>query len=199
MHRKILLAEDHAFMRRSIRLICGSEGIGDLEEVATNRDLIGVLKKGQYTHLILDLTLADGPAMGVLREITRLYPDLRVLVYSSQPSSVHSESFKRQYGIEYISKEEDEDETIELLLDFLKNTTGKIRKRRRPANNPFADLTDREKQVTQYLLTGQSFEAIGEKLGIAASMVRVTKKNILGKTKAKDLLGLKDLAVFYKL
>ena len=199
MRRKILLAEDHAFVRRSIRLICGSENIGDLEEVATNRDLMGALKRGQYTHLILDLTLADGPAMAVLREIKKQYRGLRVLVYSSQPTSMHGEAFKRQYGFDYISKDQNEDETIDLLLDFLSNTEANSRKRQRPAKNPFAELTEREKQVLQYLLSGASPKAIGEKLSITTSTVGVTKKNILKKTKTRDLLDLKDLAGFYKL
>lgn len=204
MHRKILIAEDHALLRRSIKAICNSEHIGNLDEVETCQALLKALKKGNYTHLILDLTLGDGNSLALLDGIFQQYSSLKVLIYSSQPSRLYGEKLNLRYGIRYISKAENEPETVQQLLSFLNGspTSSDTPSGQRSTDQgpmPFAELGFREKQVLQYLLRGWSPRKIAEKLNISSTTVRVQKMSILKKTNTQNLLELKELANLYNL
>ncbi|MDO6433307.1 LuxR C-terminal-related transcriptional regulator [Flavitalea sp. BT771] len=199
MERRILMAEDHALLRWSIKAICSREGIPHLDEVQTCRELMQALNSVDYTHLIMDITLGDGNALTLLPGIFEEFLTLKVLVYSSQPARLYDEFLWQRYGVQYISKAEQETETIQKLLAFLKGTEVNQRESTDPEVTPFSGLTFKEKQVLQYLLKGWAPARIAGTLKTKASTVRVQKKSILEKTKTKNLLELKDLANLHKL
>jgi len=199
MLRRILIAEDHSLIRSSIQTIFLTEGITEMDEVQTCRDLQKTLKLVQYTHLILDITLADGNSLGLLQNIFEEYPDLKVLVYSSQPSRIYDEFLRLRYGMRYICKTEGRPETVQKLLAFLKNTKLNIDQQADSGTTPFTELTLRELQVLSYLLEGLSPADISTKLGIDPVTVRVHKKGLLGKTNTKNILELRDLATLHHL
>jgi len=194
MYRQILIAEDHALLCRSIRTICAAEGIHNLEEVQTCKALLQVLKQKEYTHLILDITLADGNSLPLLPKIRKLYPTLKVLVYSSQPSRLYGEKLLSDFNTQYISKAEQEVETIQKLLAFLKNIAFPQSMSDNPGRMAFDELTLRQMEVLQYLIKGWESVRIASKLRIKASTVRVMKGQILEKTKAKNVVELTKLA-----
>ena len=194
MQKKILMAEDHPLLRRSIRAICDSVDLSELREVGTCRELVHELKRDTYTHLILDLTLADGNALDLLEDIFHNYCNLRILVYSSMPAGIYGASFRRQYGIQYISKSEPAPDTVQQLLDFLQNNRPAKARAFDAEHNSFSIVTQREMQILNYLLLGWSAQQIGDKLDISPATVRVQKKNILEKTKTANLIELKELA-----
>lgn len=199
MQRKILIAEDHSYMRRSIRAVCTIEGILQLDEVQTCRQLVQALKLGNYSHLIMDITLSDGNALGLLPDIFQQFLSLKVLVYSSQPERLYGEMLRLRYGVHYISKTEEEAETTQKLLAFINNVRVVSRQHARPGQTPFTSLSFREKQILQYLLRGWTPAKIAKKFNITAATVRVQKKSILEKTKTKNLLELKDLALLHQI
>lgn len=182
-------------LRRSIKAICESVGIGVLDEVDTRQELLTRLVKGRYTHLVLDLTLADGDVLQILRSICREYPSLQIMVFSSRPAFWYRELLKEEYAIHYyISKSEPEPETIRQLLDFLENKKPKKDTSSQSTKSPFSVLSAREKEVLTSLLLGSSSKQISEELDISPETVRGYKKRILEKMNAATILELKNLS-----
>src|ERR1700753_3569661 len=122
MPNKVLIAEDHPMTLKGIRLlveVCMNREL--VQDTATCRQLLKELSSGLYSHLILDIMLADGSALEVIPTIRNLYPELEIMVFSGQPSGLYKRALVR-YRIGYIlSKGMREKETLRLLRQFLHN------------------------------------------------------------------------------
>jgi DNA-binding NarL/FixJ family response regulator len=199
MLKKILFAEDHPLLRRSVKAICDALGVTELAEVESCNGLLKELKKGDYTHLILDLTLSDGSALQILPAIRNLYPRLRILVFSVQPA-FYGESLKRQYKVQYyVSKATPEPDAIRILKYFIENRIPMEQSTSTKEENPFSELSRREKEILHLLLMGLSPKEVAEELHMDAGHVRMTKHRIMEKTKASNIIELKELASIYKI
>lgn len=77
----ILLADDHAFVRRSLRALLDSTG--ELDVVGEAGDVAAALRQVQ-THepnvLVLDIGMPSGAILGVIRELRARAPDTAVVV-----------------------------------------------------------------------------------------------------------------------
>jgi DNA-binding NarL/FixJ family response regulator len=198
MGKKVLLADDHPILSRSIRTICSEVEDTQLEEVETCEKLIEQLKAGRYTHLILDLILADGSSLDVIDQIFQLYPQLRVLVYSSQPASLFAVPLRQKYGISYICKRHAATDTIRQLLAFVRNTSIPD-PRPTPEPSPFESLTFQELKILLYLLMDWDIKQIAKKMKVAEATIRWHKSNIHTKTGTEKISQLIELARIHKL
>src|SRR5579872_5380918 len=144
MQPQILLADDHSMIRKGLKLLLQLHlGFTQVSEVISCNELMKELAKKKYTHLVLDIILSDGSTLEILPNIQKLYPDLRIMVFSMQPAEVYGKAL-RQYGIEhYLPKTTPEDETIRLLSRFLLNEQITRDSVAYP-NNPFSALSPRE-------------------------------------------------------
>lgn len=198
MATKILIADDHPMVRRSIRLICKNKKIDLPDEIESCRELLRALKKEAYTHLILDLLLSDGSSLTLIPQIFDAYPNLKILVYSMQPEALHANTIWQKFGVQYLPKNEKEIETIKRITEFLLD-------QRPPApksmdqDNPFHRLSPREKDILPFLIEGYSTKDIADRFDIADNTVRTLKKRILDKTAARDVAALRKLAAYHKI
>ena len=80
---RILLADDHAVVRRGLRLVLDSEP--DLEVVAEAGDgaeAVEVALRDDVHLAVLDVTMPRMTGLQAAREITRRKPEMRVLILS---------------------------------------------------------------------------------------------------------------------
>jgi len=162
MSPEILIADDHSMIRKGLKLYMQLNiGYQDIHEVSSCNELMKELVKKKYTHLVLDIILSDGSTLEVIPNIRKVYPDLRILIFSMQPAEIYGEALK-QYGINfYLSKTAGEEEIIQVLQKFLKNELLVSR----PANsqhlvNPFSSLAPRELEILHYILKGTGTKEI---------------------------------------
>src|SRR5262249_42095135 len=134
----------------------------------------------------------------ILPNIRRLYPDMRVMVFSMQPAEVYGEALK-QYGIHYyLSKTTPEEDTIRLLRQFLHNEQP-VRDSAgiRHPNNPFSSLAPRELEILQYVLKGMGTKEIAMSLNVKMNTISTVKNRIFEKTMTANLKELLELATLY--
>ena len=195
---KILIADDHSMIRKGLKLdIKLSLGYDDVEEVSTCHELMKELVKKKFSHLILDIILADGSTLEVIPNIRRVYPNMHILIFSMQPAEIYGEALK-QYGINYyLSKTVGEEEMVKVLQKFLNNEIP-VRKTKIPhQDNPFQTLAPRELEVLHYLLRGTGTKEIAETLNLRMNTVSTMKTRIFEKTNVKNLIELTELATLY--
>jgi two-component system invasion response regulator UvrY len=200
MQPMILLADDHSMIRKGLKLLLQLHlGHGQVQEVTSCNELMKELIKKKYSHLLLDIILSDGNTMEVLPNIKRVYPNLKIMVFSMQPAEVYGEALK-QYGIfHYLSKTTPEEDTIQVLRQFLQNEQlprDVLNSRHSPAN-PFTALTIRELEVLHYLLKGIGTKEISETLNLKMNTVSTLKTRIFEKTDTANLKELLELAALY--
>ncbi|MDP4151797.1 MAG: response regulator transcription factor [Bacteroidota bacterium] len=199
MQPQILLADDHSMIRKGLKLLLQLHlGFTDIHEVPTCHDLMKELIKKKYSHLVLDIIFSDGSTLEILPNIRRLYPDMRIMVFSMQPAEVYGVALK-QYGIQYyLSKTTPEEDTIRLLRQFLHNEQP-VRDSAgiRHPNNPFSALAPRELEILHYVLKGMGTKEIAQSLNVKMNTISTVKNRIFEKTTTANLKELLELASLY--
>lgn len=196
---RIILADDHSMIRKGLKLYLQLNlGLTGVDEASTCSELMRELVKKKYTHLVLDIILTDGSTLEIIPNIRRVYPDLRIMVFSMQPPEIYAEALK-QYGItHYLSKTAGEEEIIQALKKFVQNEkTADSGAGFRHAGNPFTTLAPRELEILHYLLKGVGTKNIAETLNLKMSTVSTIKNRIFEKTNAGNLKELLELASLY--
>ncbi|MBK7374504.1 MAG: response regulator transcription factor [Ferruginibacter sp.] len=198
MQPKILIADDHSMIRKGLKLHMQlTLGYTDIHEVATCNDLMKELVKNKYTHLVLDIILSDGSTLEVIPNIRRVYPDLRILIFSMQPAEIYGEALK-QYGINhYMSKAIGEEEMIQELQKFLHNEEPVRRNNIQHHDNPFTSLAPRELEILHYILKGIGTKEIADTLNLKMNTISTIKTRIFEKTTAGNIKELMELATLY--
>ncbi len=198
MQPKILIADDHSMIRKGLKLHMQlTLGYSDIHEVATCNDLMKELVKNKYTHLVLDIILSDGSTLEVIPNIRRVYPDLRILIFSMQPAEIYGEALK-QYGINhYMSKAIGEEEMIQVLQKFLHNEEPVRRNNIQHHDNPFTTLAPRELEILHYILKGIGTKDIADTLNLKMNTISTIKNRIFEKTTAGNVKELMELATLY--
>lgn len=191
MDTKILIAEDHPMMRDSIERICKSIKCTDFEEVDSCDEVLDALQKGDYSHLILDLVLADGDILDRLSFICHTYRQLRIVIYSSLPSAFYRPFMWEEYGIVYLSKVDPAKDTMALIKQFLQNEPIRPKTSK---DNVFERLSPGEIRACHFLMSGISMKEIAREMKVADSTVRVLKLRILDKVGVRTIDELKRRA-----
>ncbi len=198
MQPDILIADDHSMIRKGLKLYMQLNlGYTDIEEAGNCSELMHALIKRKYSHLVLDIILSDGSTLEIIPNIRKLYPNLKILIFSMQPSEVYGEALK-QYGItNYLSKSVGEEEIIQTLQLFLHN---EVPARKAPLvqqENPFSTLAPRELEVLHYVLKGVGTKNIADTLNLKMNTISTIKNRIFEKTTAGNLRELIELATLY--
>jgi len=192
----ILVADDHIMISKGLRRSIELEfGFTDVHSVTSCSNVMNELKAKPYTHLILDIGLSDGSALEILPAIKRLYPEVRILVFSSKPTSAFEKALAQQGVHDYLSKEQTETETTTILTDFFYSRHRRIKKE--STENPFATLSHREWEVTHHLLLGEATSEVASRLNLKSSSVSTIKGRILEKLGVDNLRDFFELARLY--
>ncbi len=198
MQPTILLADDHSMIRKGLKLYLQlNMGYNQIQEVASCNELMRELVKNPYSHLILDIILADGNTLEIIPNIRKVYPHMQILIFSMQPQEVYGEALK-QYGIQhYLSKSVGEEEIIQALQQFLHNELPLRKSTGLPQENPFASLAPRELEILHYVLKGLGTKKIADTLNLKMNTISTIKNRIFEKTTAGNLRELIELATLY--
>lgn len=198
MQPSILIVDDHSMIRKGLKLYMQLNlGYSEIHEASSCAELMRELIKHKYTHLVLDIILADGNTLEVIPNIRKLYPDLQIMIFSMQPAEIYAEAM-RQYGVEfYLSKSSVEEEIISVVQKFLSNELKQERKKVNTSSNPFVALAPRELEILHYVLKGMGTKEIGETLNLKMNTISTIKTRIFQKTEANNLKELIELATLY--
>jgi two-component system invasion response regulator UvrY len=188
-------------IRKGVRLLCQVEmGLSEIAEVISCEELVSKLSEDGYTHLVLDLNLADGSSIDILPQIRERYPELKIAVLTVQTDNIYHDLLKK-YGIDcFINKAANADDTLQQLGRFFRNERfGRGKEAAAESKSPFSDIAPRELQVLQYWLRGSGTKETARLLGVTMSTVSTVKSKILEKTNTGNFVELSELAKLYKM
>ncbi len=194
MHN-IVIADDHTMIRAGIKLLLASRlSCKNVSEADSCSGLMHELKKGTCTHLILDVVFQDGTSLEMVPAIKKLYPDIRIMIFSMQLGEIYADVF-RQYGVQYyLNKSSKEQDSINYIKRFLADEPIVYKGNTTAGNNPFSLLAPRELEVLHYLLIGYKTSDIARTLNLSSSTVSTFKMRIFEKTSSTSLAQLLELA-----
>ena len=205
---RILLADDHAVVRRGLRLVLDAEP--DLEVVAEAGDGAEAVALGLDPAVdlaILDVTMPRMTGLQATRELTRRREELRVLILSMHDSEQFLFESLRSGASGYVLKSVADRDLIEACRATMRGEPflypGAVRalirdyvERARSGELPREDpLTPRESEVVKLIAESRTSREIAELLVISEKTVERHRSNMLNKLGLRDRVELTRYAI----
>lgn len=209
--RRVLIVDDHTVLREGLALVINAQP--DLlvcGEAATVAEGLRVVAAVRPDIALIDLSLAGGSGLELVKDLKVQYPNLSTLVLSLHDEALYAERVLRAGARGYIMKRAS---TTELLAAIRKVLNGEIYlseamesavvrqalgKREPPtSSDPLEQLSDRELEVFQLLGEGHGTREIAQQLGLSMKTVSCYRQNIQTKLQLKDAAGLMQRAVHW--
>lgn len=184
-----VIADDHAIVRAGLRTaletpgMVETDGIAVVAEAADGLQAIAAVRQHRPHLLLLDVQMPHAGGLEVLLEARRWSPDTRIVILTGV-MSVGKISELVSSGVDGLfSKGEDNTELYRQLPNILRG-------RRHIAASLVAmledapevpDLTARERQALNLIVSGQSNKEIAETLGISAKTVDRHRTSLMQK------------------
>jgi DNA-binding NarL/FixJ family response regulator len=204
---RILLADDHAVVRRGLRLVLESEP--DLEVVAEVGDGAEAVERSMEEDVdlaILDVTMPRMTGLHAAAELHRRRPELRVLILSMHDNEQYLFEALKAGASGYVLKSVADRDLVEacratmrgepflypgainaLIKDFLQ---------RAHAGEDVSDpLSPRETEIVKLIAEGHTGRKIAEQLVISEKTVERHRSNILDKLGMRDRVELTRYAI----
>jgi DNA-binding NarL/FixJ family response regulator len=203
---RVLIADDHAILREG--LISMLNFYEDIEVVAQSDDGENALiKVGELRPdvLLLDIAMPKMNGIEVTREVTKLYPETRILVLTQHEESQYVISLINEGASGYIPKRADGKDLIDAIRAVANQESyfhpsvamtiaDSIRKQHNDKNNSVV-LTDRENEILKYITHGKTNSQIAEELTISINTVVWHRSNIMEKLNVHNVADLVRYAI----
>jgi len=205
---RILLADDHALVRRGVRLIL--DGEPGLSVVAEAADGAQAIEKAQATRpdlAVLDIAMPRLTGLQAARELSRTLPELRILILTMYDNEQYFFEALKVGASGYVLKSVADRDLVAACRAAMRGepflypgaVNALVRhylERVRVGDGvPARAITDREEEVLKLVAEGHSSKQIADMLFISVKTVERHRANLLQKLGLRDRLELTRYAI----
>ncbi|MEU9229535.1 response regulator transcription factor [Streptomyces massasporeus] len=205
---RILLADDHALVRRGVRLILDQQP--DLEVVAEAGDgaeAIELARTSEVDLAVLDIAMPRLTGLQAARELAALKPGLRILMLTMHDNEQYFFQALKAGASGYVLKSVADRDLVAACQAAMRDepflypgaVTALIRnyldRARHGDETPDQILTPREEEVLKLVAEGHSSKEIADLLFISIKTVQRHRANLLQKLGLRDRLDLTRYAI----
>ncbi len=193
---KVLIADDHAIVRKGLKQIIHEEYPQALIEEASNaEELIHKTMLDTWDVIITDLSMPGRSGLDALRQIRESFPKLPVLVLSMHPEDQYAIRVLKAGASGYINKDSAQEELIVAMnkvLNGKKYISSRVAEQMAEAIDdnsnkaPHETLSDREFDVLKMLASGKAVSEIADMLSLSSTTISTYRARILEKMKMKS-------------
>jgi DNA-binding NarL/FixJ family response regulator len=205
---RILLADDHAVVRRGLGLVLDAEP--DLEVVAEASDGAEAVERSlseEVDLVILDVTMPRMTGLQAARELAQRRPDLRILILSMHDNERYFFEALRAGASGYVLKSVADRELVEAcratmrgepflypgaVKALVREYLARARHGEAVSDDP---LTPRESEIVKLVAEGYSSREIAHTLTISEKTVERHRANVLEKLGLRDRVALTRYAI----
>jgi DNA-binding NarL/FixJ family response regulator len=205
---RVLLADDHALVRRGVRLILdGEPGLTVVAEASDGAEAIELARARHPDLAILDIAMPRMTGLQATRELSRLLPGLRILILTMFDNEQYFFEALKAGASGYVLKSVADRDLVEAcraamrgepflypgaVSALIRNYLDRVRDGR---DIPERAITDREEEILKLVAEGHSSKEIAAMLVISAKTVERHRANLLSKLGLKDRLELTRYAI----
>jgi DNA-binding NarL/FixJ family response regulator len=205
---RILLADDHALVRRGLRLILdGEPDLTVVAEAGDGAEAVRFATAGGVDLAILDIAMPRMTGLQAARELTRRAPGVRILMLSMYDNEQYFFEALKAGASGYVLKSVADQDLVEACRAAMRGEpflypaaiTALIRdylqRDRQGDRLPTSILTPREEEIVKLIAEGHSTREIADTLVISPKTVDRHRGNILQKLGMRDRLDLTRFAI----
>ena len=200
---KVLIADDHAIVRRGlIQIVKSIPSINEIDEAEDGNQVLEMFEKVQYDLIILDLSMPNKNGLDTLKEIISRKPKTKVLILSVYAEEQYALRSFNSGASGYITKNTTPSELIkavELVLKGRKYISPLLAEKLinlKSIEKPLHDnLSDREYQIMMMSAEGKTIAQIAKELNISSKTVSTYRKRILEKMHFDNFIQVMHYAI----
>ncbi len=208
LRTRVLLADDHDLVRRGLRLILDAQP--DLEVIAEAADGAQALERAldeEVQLAVLDVAMPKMSGLEAAAELTRLRPELRVLMLSVHDEEHYLFEALRAGASGYVLKASASHDLVEACRATMRGEpflypaaiAGLVRdylgRAARGDEAPRETLTPRELEIVKLIAEAHNTEEIADVLSISPRTVERHRENILAKLEMRDRVEVTRYAI----
>jgi DNA-binding NarL/FixJ family response regulator len=205
---KILLADDHAIVRDGLRRSLQQEQ--DMEVVGQAKDGLTTIQLARELSpdvVLMDISMPDINGMDTCREITRDFPNIKVIGLSMHSAKRFVSEMFKAGACGYLPKNCEFDELASAIRSVMAGKTylspaitdvvvdNFVRVSAEENNSVFFTLTKRERQVLQLMAEGKTTKQIGQSLHISPKTVEAHRLRVMEKLNINNVAQLTKYAI----
>jgi DNA-binding NarL/FixJ family response regulator len=188
---RILIADDHAIVRRGIRQILSEvEDLHVAAEAATAADVIAKVQHERFDVVVLDIGLPGGNGIDLIADIRRLRPEARVLILTMFSEDQYAVRAIRAGAAGFLTKETAPEKLVDAVRKLaaggrfvsaeLAETLASV-VAGEAKGLPHELLSNREFEILKLIGSGKTVSQIADGLGLSVKTVSTHRARILHK------------------
>jgi DNA-binding NarL/FixJ family response regulator len=198
---RVLIVDDHAIVRDGIRALLGhAEDIDVVGEAGGGRDAIALARAESPDVILMDIAMPDLGGLEATLEIHKERPASKIIVLSQYSDPAYVKRALKSGASGYVLKKAAGADLVSairavnrggLVLDpdvARDAITGETATADAVAaqDDPYEQLTDREKQVLKLVAEGRSNKEVAELLGISVKTAMSHREHLMFKLRAHN-------------
>ncbi len=188
---RILIADDHAIVRRGVKEILERE----MEDVACGQadngaEVLRQVQSHYWDLILLDITMPGRSGLEVLGDLKRIRPELPVLVLTMHPEDQYGKRMLKAGASGYMNKESAPEELIKAIRKVVSGgryVSAELAEKlavnlREDALRPSHEiLSNREFEILRMIASGKTVSQIADELKLSVTTVSTYRARILEK------------------
>jgi len=202
---RILLADDHAVVRRGVKqILAESFAQATFGEAQNAHELLKLIGSERWDVVVLDLNMPGGNGLEALKQIKHDHPQLPVLILTMFPEDQYAMRTIRAGAAGYLNKESAPEELVQAIRKILRGgeyisaavADELVLYTRHKDDQPLhKHLSDREYQVLCLIASGKEVKEISSELALSAKTVSTYRARLLEKMNMKSNAELTHYAI----
>jgi DNA-binding NarL/FixJ family response regulator len=194
---RVLIADDHAVVRKGLRhIISSTEDLCVGDEAADGEEAISFISRNPYGVVLLDISMPGRNGLDILKQIRLHKPKLPVLMLSMHAEEDYAVRCLRAGAAGYLTKDSPAEEIVFAVRKVARGgrylTPSLVDKlpfvwESLPEEPFHGQLSDREFQVLCMLAGGKTTTEIADELSLSLQTVSTYKARILEKMKMPSM------------
>lgn len=190
---RVLLVDDHTMLRES--LVGALQAEGDIEIVGQAADGIEALDLAERVHpdiVVTDLSMPRLGGLEVVRRLRERLPDVQVLVLTMHQEDEYVLQAVRAGAAGYLVKDSATREVVQAVRSLQagrgyfgpqasRALAEQVRHPERVAEDPYGQLTSREREVFHLIAEGSTTKEVARQLGISVKTAENHRGRVLDK------------------
>ena len=204
---RVMLVDDHNVVRSGLATFL--RAYDDLELIAEARnglEAVNLCLEKKPDIILMDLMMPEMDGIAATRAILAEYPEIKIIAMTSFEDEQLVQGVLAAGAISYLIKNVTSDELAKAIRDAAsgRSTLSPEAARvlvqaTRPTKQPLFDLTEREMEVLNLVVQGQSNQQIADALVISLATVKAHISNILSKLQVSSRAEASAYAIRHKL
>ena len=206
MNIRVALVDDHAMMREGLSSLFEKHGfIKVVGEAATGVECLAMLEIWRPNVVVMDITMPELNGIETTREISRQWPEVRVVILSVHSTTEHVYQAFAAGALGYVLKESAGKELLNAIRaahcakrylshKIEANVSGQLMLPL-AIKSPLKNLSLRERQVLQLVVEGHASVDIADRLALSAKTVETYRSRLMQKLGVRNITALVKFAI----